>query len=58
MLYCVFNSEGDIVGRFKKKEKAINYLIDRWFDGHENEKVKEMTKEEYLKYTEQLIKGE
>ncbi len=55
MLYCVFNSHGDIIGRFKTYERAIDYFLDCWFDGMDKVKIKKMTKEEYLTYMKNLI---
>lgn len=55
MLYCIINSYGEIIGRFKTYEKAIDYLFDCWIYGMGNVKIKKMTKEEYLKYTKFLI---
>lgn len=53
-LYCVFQAE-EIIGRFRTKEKAIDYAIDCWFDGRENIKVKTLTETEYLNYTRKFI---
>lgn len=53
-LYCVFRTE-EIIGRFRTKEKAMNYAMDCWFDGYENIKVKTLTETEYLNYTKKLI---
>ncbi len=55
-LYCVINTNGDIVGRFINKNRAINYMIDYWFDSCDDKAtIKEMTAEEYLIYTRKLI---
>ena len=56
MLYCVINKPwGDIIGRFKTYSKAIQYLKECFSNGVDVE-LKAMTKEEYLKYTEKLLK--
>ena len=57
-LYCVFQGDKYIVGRFHKKKDAINYMIDCWFDGMENLKVKTMTGEEYTEYMEEWLKND
>ena len=57
-LYCVFQNDEYIVGRFLKKKDAINYMIDCWFDGMENLKVETMTGEEYIKYMEKWFKND
>ena len=54
-LHCVFDKSGSIIGRFTTKEKALDYLIDDWFDGYEDEYVKSLSKEEYLAYPKNLI---
>ena len=38
MLYCVFSGK-EIIGRFKSRDKAVNYLLDCWFDGMEKVKM-------------------
>ena len=57
-LYCVFQDDKYIIGRFHKKKDAISYMIDCWFDGMENLKVKAMTGEEYIKYMEEWLKND
>ena len=55
-LYCVINTSGDIVGRFTNKERAVDYMIDYYFDGYDEKvSIKTMTTEEYLEYTRKLI---
>jgi len=55
-VYCVINTSGDIVGRFINKERAIDYMIDYYFDSCGDKVViKKMTTEEYLEYTRKLI---
>jgi len=54
-LYCVLYKE-NIIGRFRTKEKAIDFLCDCWFDGwSDGYKIKTFTEEEYLDYTKKLI---
>ena len=57
-LYCVFQDDKYIVGRFHKKKDAIDCMIDCWFDGMENLKIKTMTGEEYIKYMEEWLKND
>jgi len=55
-LYCVVNTSGDIVGRFTNKNRAVDYMIDYYFDGYDEKvSIKTMTTEEYLTYTRKLI---
>ncbi len=55
-LYCVINTSGDIIGRFTNKERAVDYMIDCYFDGYDEKiSIKAMTAEEYLIYTKKLI---
>ena len=55
-LYCVIRPNGDIIGRFTNKKRAIDYMIDCYFDGYDEKiVVKTMTTEEYLDYTKKLI---
>lgn len=55
-LYCVVNTNGDIVGRFTNKNRAVDYMIDYYFDGYDEKvSIKTMTTEEYLTYTRKLI---
>lgn len=55
MLYLVMY-RNNIIGRFKdNKEKAINYMIDCWFDGLENVTLKAVTKEEYLEMKKEYL---
>ena len=56
MLYCVF-CKNEIIGRFHKRDTAIEYLIQCWVDGYNYLKLKEMTSEEYVSYMEFLIKN-
>ena len=56
MLYCIF-LEKEIIGRFLRKEAAINYLIDCWMDG-KNVIMRLMTKEEYQNYMKNLLTNE
>ena len=57
MLYCIFFGN-EIIGRFRRKEKAINYLIDCWMDGKEKVTMRSMTKEEYQNYMKNLLTNE
>ena len=52
-LYCVFQKD-DLIGCFLNKKKAINYMIDCWFDGMENVHIRIMTMT--LKEYEEWIK--
>ena len=55
-IYCVINTSGDIVGRFTDKKRAVDYMIDYYFDGYDEKvSIKTMTTEEYLIYTKKLI---
>ena len=55
-IYCVINTSGDIVGRFTNKNRAVDYMIDYYFDGYDEKvSIKTMTTEEYLEYTKKLI---
>lgn len=57
MLCCVFY-KNELIGRFHKKEKAIQYLMDRcWFDDDDmnNVSIKTMTKEEYYEYCRKML---
>lgn len=55
-IYCVINTSGDIVGRFTDKKRAVDYMIDYYFDGYDEKvSIKTMTTEEYLEYTKKLI---
>ena len=57
-MYCVFNSEGDIIGRFKMYNRAIEYVLKcKKNRDREDLKIQEMTKEEFYKYVENLIKN-
>ena len=53
-LYCVFYKK-EIIGRFRRKEKAIEYLVDCWHNGMNHVFMKTMTKEEYEKYCKKMI---
>ena len=37
MLYCVFNTDKEIIGRFKSHKKAIDYITDCNFNGIKTE---------------------
>ena len=54
MLYCVFNNK-NIIGRFKREDKAIKYMMDCQFNGMNKVKIKSMTKEEYLTYMKKML---
>lgn len=55
MLYLVLYHDR-IIGRFKdNKEKAINYMIDCWFDGLDDVTLKTATKEEYLEMKKEYL---
>lgn len=55
-IHCVINTSGDIVGRFTNKKRAIDYMIDYYFDGYDEKvSIKTMTTEEYLEHTKKLI---
>ena len=56
MLYCVIDSYGEIIGRFKSYKKAVDYFLNCWFDGMDNVKIKVMTKEEYQNYMIKLLR--
>ena len=47
--------KGEIIGRFIDKTRALNYMIDYYFDGYDEVIIKIMTVEEYIKYTKKLI---
>ena len=51
-LFCVFQKDY-LIGRFRSKKEAINYLIDCWFDGMENVYIRVMTPEEYEKWVQE-----
>lgn len=57
-LYCVFQDNKYIIGRFHNKKDAIDCMIDYWFDGMENLKIKTMTGKEYTKYMEEWLKND
>lgn len=57
MLYCVFQGK-EIIGRFKSKDRAINYLLDCWFDGIEKVTMRPMTKEKYQEYMKKMLDNE
>lgn len=57
MLYCVINSYGDIIGRFKRYEKASEYFLECSSNGIDNVKMKEMTEKEYEEYMKKLLKN-
>lgn len=46
MIYLVYH-KNRIIGRFKSHEKALDYLLDCYFDGLENLSIKNLTLEEY-----------
>ena len=54
-IYCVMTKKGEIIGRFIDKTRALNYMIDYYFDGYDEVIIKIMTVEEYIKYTKKLI---
>ena len=53
MLYCVFSGK-EIVGRFKRKEKAIDCMLSFLFEGIKVT-MRPMTKKEYREYMEEQI---
>lgn len=59
MLYCVFYKD-ELIGRFKTREKAIEYFEDMWINGIGLSKpsltLKTMTKEEYENYCKDFLK--
>lgn len=60
LLYCVFYKK-EIIGRFLRKEKAINYFLDLKLNGEITDiTIKVMSKEEYedycKKFLEELLK--
>jgi len=55
MLYCVLDSYGDIIGRFKSYEQAIDYVNYLSNSNIKDVTIKKMTKTEYLKYMRELI---
>ena len=58
MLYLVVTKSGKIRGRFKSKDKAVDYLMDCWFDGINSVKLKTVTEEEYEAMAKKEIKNE
>ena len=52
-LFCVFQKD-NLIGCFLDKKKAINHMIDCWFDGMENVYIQTMTMT--LKEYEEWIK--
>lgn len=56
-MYCVFDSKEDIIGRFKMYNRAIAYILECENKGMKGIEIKEITKEEYYKYMENLIKN-
>ncbi len=55
MLYCVFNTDKEIIGRFKSHKKAIDYITDCNFNGIKTE-LKQMTEKEYINFMEKILK--
>ena len=43
-----------IKGSFKTKEKAVDYLLDLWFDGYEGYKIKQVSKEELKNFLKNM----
>jgi len=55
LLYCVFYKK-EIIGRFRRKEKAINYFMDCKLNGEiTNITIKEMSKKEYENYCKKFL---
>lgn len=55
-LYCIVRTNGDIIGRFINKNRAIDFMINYYFDGYDEKiSIKTMTTKEYLEYTRKLI---
>jgi len=55
-IYCIIKTNGDIIGRFTNKNRAIDYMIDYYFDSYDEKiNIKTMTGKEYLEYTRKLI---
>ena len=46
-MYLVVTKNGHILKRYKNKEKAIDYMINCWFDGMDGVKI--VTEKEYIK---------
>ena len=46
-MYLVITKNGHILKRYKNKEKAIDYMINCWFDGMDGVKI--ITEKEYIK---------
>ena len=47
-----------MIGCFHSKEKATNYMMDLWFDGVENVRIKKVSLDEYKKMCYNQIKKE
>lgn len=58
-MYCIFDSEGNIIGRFKDYYRAVSYLVECENEGMNMEGIamQKMTKEEFYEYMENLIKN-
>lgn len=56
MVYCVINSNKDIIGCFHTEKRAKEFALEYWF-GNSAERlvIKKMTIEEYKEYTRKLI---
>ncbi len=54
MLYCVFRGK-EIIGRFKSKDRAGNYLLDCHSNGIEKITMHPMTIEEYKEYMKKML---
>lgn len=56
MVYCVINSNRDIIGRFNTERRAKEFALEYWFSNSaERLVIKKMTIEEYKEYTRKLI---
>jgi hypothetical protein len=47
-----------MIGCFHSKENATNYMMDLWFDGVENVRIKKVSLDEYRKMCYNQIKKE
>lgn len=50
LYYCILNSKGDIIRHFESYDRAVNCLLDRWFDGAEHERIEKMTEKTFRLY--------
>lgn len=48
VIWIVYKKE-HIYGEYHTKEKAVDYMMDLWFDGVEGVKIKKITIDEYKK---------